>query len=168
MQRSIVWCLVSLVPLALRGSSRSKIFQLHHSQAMQSADRGDPVRLLSCRRPSADSGQSAGHARRVAPAGEWVRRLEVGLALMGLCALFAVAAWAAATWLPQASAWQHHHVGERSLLAIVTFVAAPILQSLAIGTGLYLASCTATVPSLGRSTVVGDRAPSIMGSIRER
>lgn len=95
---------------------------------------------------------------------KWIWRLGIGLATAGLCGLIGVAAWEAATWLPEASAWQRQYVGQRYLFALVTFVDAPILQSLVIGSGLCLASLSATIPLLGRSFVVGDHAPSITGS----
>lgn len=97
----------------------------------------------------------------------WIWRLGTGLASAGLCGVIGVAAWEAATWLPEASPWQRRYVGQRFLFALVTFVDAPILQSLVIGTGLCLANISVTIPSLGHSSVAGDRAPSITGSTPE-
>lgn len=67
-----------------------------------------------------------------------VRHLGIGLLSLGLCGLVAVAAWEAATWFPLASSWQRQFVIPRLLFALVTIVDAPILQSLVIGTGLWM------------------------------
>jgi hypothetical protein len=78
---------------------------------------------------------------------KWIWRLGIGLASAGLYGLIAVAAGEAATWWPQASAWQRHYAGQRFLFALATFVDAPIMQSLVIGTGLCLARRTGDRPS---------------------
>lgn len=67
-----------------------------------------------------------------------ISRLGFGLISFGLCGLVAVASWEAATWLPQASSWQRQFVVQRFIFAIVTTVDAPLLQSLVVGTGLYI------------------------------
>jgi hypothetical protein len=89
---------------------------------------------------------------------KWVWRLGIGLASAGLYGLVAVAAWEAATWLPQASPWQRHYIGQRYLFALITFVDAPIVQSLAIGAGLCLMRQSGDRPSFGQSSVIADPA----------
>ena len=98
---------------------------------------------------------------------KWIWRLGIGLASTGVFGLIAVAAWEAATWLPEASAWQRQYVGQRFLFALVTLVDAPIVQSLLIGTGLCLASRIGTVRSLGRSSLVEDGSRSFTDSTPE-
>jgi hypothetical protein len=95
---------------------------------------------------------------------KWVRRLGIGLASAGLYGLVAVAAWEAATWLPQANAWQRHYIGQRYLFALITFVDAPIVQSLAIGAGLCLMSRSGDRPSFGQSSVLADPAACVGAS----
>jgi hypothetical protein len=95
---------------------------------------------------------------------KWIWRLGIGLASAGLCGVIVVAVWEAATWLPEASAWQRQYVGQRFMFALVSFVDAPILQSLLIGTGLCLASRIGTVRSLGRSSFVEDGSRSFTDS----
>ena len=92
---------------------------------------------------------------------KWVWRLGFGLASAGLCGLVAVAAWEAATWLPQASSWQRQYIGQRYLFALITFVDAPIVQSLAIGTGLCLMRRSGDRPSFGQSSVITDPADCV-------
>jgi hypothetical protein len=71
---------------------------------------------------------------------KWVTRLGITLASLGFLGLAAVAAWQAATWLPQASDWQRQYIGERYLFAVATLVDVPIVQSLMLGTILCLVS----------------------------
>jgi len=97
---------------------------------------------------------------------KWVWRLGIGLASAGLCGLIAVAAWEAATWLPQASPWQRHYIGQRCLFALITFVDAPIMQSMAIGAGLCLVRRSGDRPSIGQSSVIADPAHCVSASDR--
>jgi hypothetical protein len=152
MQRSIIWCLASLVWLAgLEG-----VLQL---QSLPAASLGghDVCGPWGCGPPTPVllachgfwlvlMGPPAVLAALRLPA-KWVRRLGVGLVSAGLCGLVAVAAWEAATWLPQASAWQRPYIGQRYLFALVTLVDAPILQSLVIGSALCLARRRGTLGS---------------------
>jgi hypothetical protein len=94
--------------------------------------------------------------------------LGIGLVAVGLFGLVGVAAWEAATWLPQASAWQRHFIGQRYLFALVTLVDVPIAQSLLIGAGLCLSSCSKTAASLERRSDAVDRNPSITHSAAEQ
>jgi hypothetical protein len=71
---------------------------------------------------------------------KWVWRLGIVLAGAGFLGLAAVAAWEAATWLPQASDWQRHYIGQRYLFSVATLVDVPIVQSLMLGTILCLVS----------------------------
>ena len=72
--------------------------------------------------------------------GKFVRRLGVGLIILGLVGGFAIAAWEIATWLPLANAWQRRFTVHRILFAVVTFIDVPILQILLVGIGLCLAT----------------------------
>jgi hypothetical protein len=92
---------------------------------------------------------------------KFVWHLGIGLVAVGLFGLVGVAVWEATTWLPQASAWQRHYIGQRYLFALVTLVEAPIAQSLLIGAGLCLSSCTRTAASLERDSDLVDPSQSI-------
>ena len=86
----------------------------------------------------------------------------------GLLGLVGVAAWEAATWLPQVSDWQRHYIGQRYLFALVTLVDAPIVQSLVVGAGLCLSSWSKTAASLERRSEVVNRDSSTTASLAER
>jgi hypothetical protein len=88
--------------------------------------------------------------------GKWVWRLGIAMAAAGVCGLAGLAVWEAASWLPQASALQRQYLGHRYLFALVTLVDVPIMQFLAIGSGLCLASSLRTAAPLGQPPIVVD------------
>jgi hypothetical protein len=95
--------------------------------------------------------------------------LGIGFVAAGLVGLVGVAAWEAATWLPQASAWQRHYIGERYLFALVTLVDAPIAQTLLVGAGLCVSSSWSTsATSLKRARDAVDPSQSIMDFTAEQ
>jgi hypothetical protein len=87
---------------------------------------------------------------------KWVWRLGIAMAAAGLCGLAGLAVWEAASWLPQASALQRQYLGHRYLFALVTLVDVPIMQFLAIGSGLCLASSLRAAAPRGQPSVVVD------------
>ena len=172
MKRSIIWCLASLVWLA----ALEAVLRMQYLPAASFGGHdvcgpwgcGPPVPvLLACHGFWLVLMGPPAVLAAVRLPGVWVRRLGIALVSAGLYGLIAVAAWEAATWFPQASPWQRHYFGQRLLFAIVTLVDAPILESLLVGTVLYLASRKATGPSLERSSVAGAGAHSITTSTPE-
>jgi hypothetical protein len=173
MQRSIVWCMASLVWLA----ALEAVLQL---QRLPTASLGGhdvcgpwgcgpplPV-LLACHGFwLVLMGPPALLAALQLP-GKWVRPLGIALISAGLCGLVAIAAWEAATWLPQANAWQRHYVVQRYLFALVTCVDAPIMQSLLIGAGLCLVSRTVDRPWFRQSSVLATPDHCDTDSLPER
>jgi hypothetical protein len=86
--------------------------------------------------------------------GKWVWRLGLAMCAAGLCGLGGLAVWETASWLPQAGALQRQYLGHRYLFALVTLVDVPIMQFLAIGSGLCLTSSLRTAAPLGQPAVV--------------